>query len=288
MRSENKTVSGVRICIAGADRGTGTTTGAVMFAAGLAGAGSRVLLTGTFRQGETFEETVLGRRSARELYGFSGMDELIRLFRAGRIGKNEIDPCCVRTGGSLYLLPGTDARICTEAENEITKSVIRRIIRECSGCYDCVVVDCGDYKDADRELIRECDALIINLPQDPVRINRFLEGFRCEAPKVFYMIGRYDRASENDLLSLRVRCRELRHDNAWVMPYETALFDALAGGRFLSYSETYLQGSLNRAVMQLIGRLKINVTKKDQKRRRREKAEGGIGKIGTGRKRIFC
>lgn len=278
-----------------------------MFAAGLAAAGCRVLLTGTFRQGETVEEAILGRRSARELYGFCGMDELIRLFRAGRIGKNEIDSCTVKAGGSLYLLPGTDARICTEEENEITRSVIRRVIRECAGCYDCVVIDCGDYREADKTLIGECEALVVNLPQDPVRINRAFSEMNCDRKGIFYMIGRYDRASENDLLSLRIRCRGLRHDNAWVMPYETALFDALTGGRFLSYSGTackkivkgstdsgeglagnYLQSSLNRAVMQLIGKLGITVKKRRPAEVRKEKVSGGIAKIGTGRKRIFC
>lgn len=299
MRKDRDGHTGVVICCTGYRSGMGTTTGMTVLAAGLSLAGCRVLMIGD----RSLQEGMFGGRSGT-VSGFCGMDEIMRLFRSGPLDGKDIEACTVCMRDSLFFLQMSKPDGQHPAEDEITRGVVRRVIRECTREFDCVLIDMDGYRESDSGMSVDADALVVSIPQDPEAVNRLESDPRYAQRRSFYLINRYDRMSENDLVALRVRCRKLRHDNTWVIPYDTGLHDAMTGKRALRYLEPvftrkqgmpeslagteslFFRSSVNRAVMQLILQLQIPLSGRSQGSGK-EGTVCGYKKTGIGKKRLF-
>jgi len=154
----------------------------------------------------------------------TGIDALSRVIRFNKLEKNDISSYTTTIlKNRLDLLSGT-RNTNKEIYTNNLKDVIQMILQSAAKYYDLVLVDTdsGD-NDISARIIEKSDLVIVNLNQNVLVLEDFLNCFGDIKDKAMIILGRYD---ENSKYNLRAIKRRFGFDNIHVIPYNICFADA--------------------------------------------------------------
>ena len=167
-----------------------------------------------------------------------GLDALVRTFKASRLGKEDLDNCCISIPNTLVsLLPGTTKHNQASYAYEMNM-VILNLLRSMEELVDIIFIDvCSGKHPLSRKIIDASDIIVINLSQNTGVIeNCFYNYPNLLHQKVFYLVGNYDDNSKYNIRNIRRHYRKyMKASNSGIIPYNTAFHDALCDGRVVDF-----------------------------------------------------
>lgn len=196
----------------------------------------KTLVTQTHFSLNNLERPLLGVINSGEFFQNTGLDAIMRHFKSGGLTGTQLENCSIKVGTGLYLLAGTRISSKESFENQVVQSMITRIITLADRYYDVVLVDTNSGCTAQSyEIMKACDAIVINLRQDRHMIEGVTEDIFFEGKKVFYLFSNYDEYSRYNLNNIRRLFKTINKHNSSGIPYNTEFMDSIVDGTVLDY-----------------------------------------------------
>lgn len=175
-----------------------------------------------------------------------GMDALVRSFKAARLGKEDLENCCIAIPNTkISLLPGTSKSNQASFEHEMDL-VILNLLRTMEELVDIVFIDvCSGNHPLSFKIIEDSDVIVVNLSQNTGVMEAYFTDYQnLLQQKVFYLVGNYDDNSKYNINNMRRHYRKfMKISNSGIIPYNTAFHDALCDGRVSEFVKDNLRCS---------------------------------------------
>jgi len=202
----------------------------------------RSIITQTQFNNNNLEAPLVGsnvRNSVAEnFFRGTGIDTLIRSFKASQVTKDDVENCCISNENTnVSLLPGTSKSNRSYFDDEMEKTLLR-LFNQVDQLYDMMFIDVNSGNNPlSMEIIKSSDLVIINLPQNCHVIDDFFEYQKDQIKgEVFYLFGNYDNNSRYNIKNLRRRYRKyITKDNSGVIPHNTLYLDAQNDGKVVDF-----------------------------------------------------
>lgn len=158
----------------------------------------------------------------------TGIDALSRVIRFNKLEKNDIYSYTTTIlKNRLDLLSGTRNTNKELYVNNL-KSVIQMILQSAVKYYDLVFVDTASgNNDISNRIIEKSDLVIVNLNQNVLVLEDFLDCFGDIREKAMIILGRYDENSKYNLKAIK---RRFGFSDIHVIPYNICFADACSEG----------------------------------------------------------
>lgn len=226
--------------------GTGATSNLLAFAfAASQSMGHSILLTQTHYNLNNLEEPLMGGiADDREFYRDTGIDAVVRHFKAGSLSREVIDNCSIGITDRLSLLAGTRQASRQTYDSGVMHKIVGHVIDAAQEYYDWVIVDANSgYANGTADLLQDADIVVVTLRQDTGMIDALFaneEFTRIDRNKVFYLFGSYDPDSRCNLTNIRRAYTAINHSNSGGLPHCTSYMDAINEHRVSGYISDYL------------------------------------------------
>lgn len=172
----------------------------------------------------------------------TGIDGVIRYFKAGMLSRQLMEDCTTTLSGRLALLSGTGPGTRMSTDSESLRKIVGRIFDIAQDYYDWVVIDTeSGYSEASLDTLNEADIVVINLRQNRQMLDTLFcneEFLKLDSNKLFYLFGSYDPNSKYNLSNLRRMYKHINNSNSGGLPHCTTFMDAIADRRTLRYFST--------------------------------------------------
>lgn len=171
------------------------------------------------------ERSLIGYQRDKDSLIDIGVDELARSPKLVNLDRETIYNCSVNAFNNLHLLPGT-LREHREDYEKSTGTKLTRIITAAEKYYDIVFVDtnAGNSK-ITMDILNAADLIVVNLSQNVFVIDKYLEDYKLDPKKTFYLIGDYEKDSRYNLFNLKSKY-EIFKKNTGVIPHSVLYKDA--------------------------------------------------------------
>lgn len=200
---------------------------------------SGVLMTET-GDGTRYSGLMQGKAKSRNYVSDeSGIDGVIRYFKAGMVTRQIMENCTIDLAGRLSLLTGTGpgTRLSTDSDN--LRRMVSKIIDIAQDYYDFVMIDTDSgYSQTSLSTLADADIVVVNLRQNKHMLDALFHNedfLKLDESKLFYLFGSYDPNSKYNLGNLRRMYRHINHSNSGGLPHCTTYMDALCDSRAIKY-----------------------------------------------------
>lgn len=223
--------------------GVGGTAGMLAITLAVATAGDRsILLTQTHYSMNYLEGPLVGEidgPQGNEYFRDTGVDAVIRYFKAGMLSKEVMDNCSIDIASGLSLLTGTKQSSRRTYDDSVLRRIVGYVLNAAEDYYDWVVVDTNSgYSSSSLETVQSADVVVVTLRQNRDMLDELFanEEFRkLNSDRIFYLFGSYDSDSKYNLNNLRHIYRQINADNSGGLPHSTAYMDALCDRKAMKY-----------------------------------------------------
>jgi len=165
-----------------------------------------------------------------------GMNALIKSMLAGMGTRELLKNCCLSLGeNSIDFLPGPyhKQKQVYERELEIT---LHEMIKLAEQCYEYVYIDCGvEMNPYAMKVLEEADLILVSTCQNKRVLDDLFENYKLPDKPIFYLIGNYDKNSQNSIGNLFHSYKELNKHNTFVIPYNIEFKDAVSESFITSF-----------------------------------------------------
>jgi hypothetical protein len=177
----------------------------------------------------------LKNRSAEDYFRGTGLDTLIRSFKAAHVTLNDVENCCISfQNTNVSLLPGTTKINRAHFNDEINKAILG-LLNQIDDLYDITFLDVNSGENpVSMEIVKKSDLVVVNLPQNIHVSDDFFENQQKKLEtggEFFYLFGNYDCDSRYNINMLRKRYKKyVNKENSGAIPHNALYLDAQNSG----------------------------------------------------------
>lgn len=196
----------------------------------------RILLAHNHFDRSTLETAFIDKSyMEHSLMDFSetGIDALSRFIKFNKLEKNAISSYTTTVlKNRLDILTGTRNKNKSIYQNNL-KETIGLILQSAVEYYDLVFIDTapGD-SEISQKIIRNSDLIVVNLCQNPIVIENFMENYADYLEKALIILGKYDVNSRFGIKRIR---KHFNLKNVYAIPYNIEFADACIESRAVDY-----------------------------------------------------
>ncbi len=174
-------------------------------------------------------------REHGEYFSRYGIEHILKRLSSGESGEKLLHRASIPLlFSSMYYLP--QGRIVNkEVFNYEFHLVQKQLFDSLEKISDYIFIDTESNQNLSSKIIlSESDLIVVNLTQDPTRIQEFFENYSFFQPKTVYLIGKYQMESK---WNVRRICKEFHipKEKIGVIPFNMELDDSAAQGRLLQF-----------------------------------------------------
>lgn len=197
------------------------------------------LITQSHYSLNNLEKPIIGTSATEisELFSDIGVDALSRYLKTGELDKETIEGCCISLlNKNLNILPGTTKSNEEIFENEMVKT-LPYILKAAENYHDIVFVDtnAGNKNKITNVLLDEADLIVVNLSQNAMIIDDYIQNYDIDENKTFFLIGNYNYRSRYNITNLIRKYEKFNKSNIAAIPYNVGYSDAQSNGEVIKY-----------------------------------------------------